>query len=70
LRARPGFLTGAFLMGYAVARAAVELVREPDSQLGFILGPLTMGQLLCVPLFVAGLWLALRPAPTAGRERA
>ena len=70
LRARHGLLTGVFLMGYAAARAAVELVREPDSQLGFVLGPLTMGQLLCVPLFAAGLWLALRTGASARRERA
>jgi phosphatidylglycerol---prolipoprotein diacylglyceryl transferase len=70
LRARQGLLTGAFLMGYAIARAAVELVREPDGQLGFILGPLTMGQLLCVPLFAAGLWLVLRTRRPEQRERA
>jgi phosphatidylglycerol:prolipoprotein diacylglycerol transferase len=54
---RPGVVTGAFLCGYAVARTTCEFFREPDVQLGFLWGSgwLTMGMLLCVPLFVAGL---------------
>ncbi|MEX2648397.1 MAG: prolipoprotein diacylglyceryl transferase [Alphaproteobacteria bacterium] len=49
-----GRLTGVFLIGYALARLAVELVREPDAQLGLILGPITMGQLLSLPLLLGG----------------
>jgi phosphatidylglycerol:prolipoprotein diacylglycerol transferase len=60
VRDRPGRLTGVFLVGYALARAAVELVREPDAQLGFLFGALTMGQLLSLPLLLAGLWLLAR----------
>ena len=60
LRERPGRLTGVFLVGYALARAAVETVREPDAQIGFVLGPLTMGQILTVPVLVGGLWLLAR----------
>jgi phosphatidylglycerol:prolipoprotein diacylglycerol transferase len=54
---RPGVVTGAFLCGYAVARTTCEFFREPDIQVGFLWGSgwLTMGMLLCVPLFVAGL---------------
>lgn len=62
LRDRPGRLTGLFLVGYAVARILVELVREPDIQLGFLLGPLTMGQLLSLPLLLGGLYLLARRA--------
>ena len=41
---------------------AVEFVRQPDPQLGYLaFGWLTMGQLLCVPLLIAGLWLLFRP---------
>jgi phosphatidylglycerol:prolipoprotein diacylglycerol transferase len=57
---RPGFLSGAFLVGYAVARGVVELVREPDAQLGFLIGGATMGQLLSVPLALGGLYLIWR----------
>jgi phosphatidylglycerol:prolipoprotein diacylglycerol transferase len=66
LRRRPGRLTGVFLIGYAVARAAVELVREPDVQLGFLLGQLTMGQLLSVPLLAGGVYLLARTGRPAG----
>jgi phosphatidylglycerol---prolipoprotein diacylglyceryl transferase len=54
---RPGVVTGAFFVGYAAARTTCEFFREPDIQLGFLWGSgwLTMGMLLCVPLFLAGL---------------
>jgi phosphatidylglycerol:prolipoprotein diacylglycerol transferase len=58
-RERPGRLTGLFLAGYAVARMSGELFREPDSFLGFIIGPFTMGQLLSAPLLVAGICLII-----------
>lgn len=60
LRARPGFLTGAFLAGYAIARMIGELFREPDPFLGFLWFGATMGQLLSVPMLLAGIWLMLR----------
>jgi len=52
---RPGFLIGAFAVGYALARSFCELFREPDVQIGFLWGGLTMGVLLSVPLALAGL---------------
>lgn len=60
LRARPGFLTGVFLSGYALCRSIAELFREPDAQLGFLLAGTTMGQLLSLPMLLAGVWLILR----------
>ena len=63
---RPGLITGAFAIGYGVARIICELFREPDAQLGFLWGGLTMGMLLCVPLILVGvalLALALRREP-------
>ena len=63
LRPRPpgseGRLGGAFLIGYGIARSIGELFREPDVQLGFLAGGLTMGQLLSLPM-IAG-------RPGAGR---
>jgi phosphatidylglycerol---prolipoprotein diacylglyceryl transferase len=59
-RARPGFVAGAFLVGYAVARLIGELFREPDAHLGFLFGPLTMGMLLSLPMLAAGAWLMAR----------
>jgi phosphatidylglycerol:prolipoprotein diacylglycerol transferase len=54
---RPGFVLGAFAFGYGVARAICELFREPDPQLGFLWGGLTMGMLLSLPLLLAGIIL-------------
>jgi len=52
---RPGFVIGAFAFGYGVARSICELFREPDPQLGFLWGGLTMGTLLSLPLMLAGI---------------
>ena len=52
---RPGLVTGTFAFGYAVARIICELFREPDAQLGFLWGGLTMGMVLSVPLMLTGL---------------
>src|SRR5262245_61459856 len=54
---RPGFILGAFSFGYAVARSIGEHFREPDPQLGFLWGGLTMGTLLSLPLMLAGIAL-------------
>jgi phosphatidylglycerol:prolipoprotein diacylglycerol transferase len=52
---RPGLIIGAFAVGYAIARTFCEFFREPDVQLGFLWGGLTMGMLLSIPLFLIGL---------------
>lgn len=57
IRARPGFLAGLFLVGYAVARTVGELFRQPDPFLGFLPGGITMGQALSAPMFAVGLWV-------------
>ena len=66
-RQRPGIVTGLFLAGYAVARMSGELFREPDVQLGYLVFGTTMGQLLSVPLLIAGvaiiLWAQRAPVP-------
>jgi len=51
-----GTTSGVFVLGYALSRFAVEFVREPDVQLGFLSLGLTMGQWLCVPMAAAGVW--------------
>jgi len=64
-RARMGFLSGAFLAGYALARITGEFFREPDSFEGFLWAGATMGQLLSIPMLIAGLWLMLGARPRA-----
>jgi phosphatidylglycerol---prolipoprotein diacylglyceryl transferase len=63
-----GRLTGAFLIGYGIARSIAELFREPDAHLGFLLGGLTMGQLLSLPMVLVGILLVARSF--AGARRA
>jgi len=63
---RPGLILGSFIAIYALARIAAEFFREPDPQLGFLWGGLTMGMLLSVPMIIAGAILivaAWRRAP-------
>jgi len=63
-----GFVFGWFLLLYGVFRFAVEFVREPDVQLGFIAGWLTMGQILSLPLILGGAWLIWRAVATDHRS--
>lgn len=51
---RPGLILGSFIAIYAFARITGEFFREPDPQLGFLWGGLTMGMLLSVPMIIAG----------------
>ena len=78
---RPGLLTGLFLVGYGLARPFVELFRQPDAQFGSPENPvgyivqfdtwgLTMGQLLSLPMLLAGLALIAAALISTRRARA
>jgi phosphatidylglycerol:prolipoprotein diacylglycerol transferase len=54
-----GGLLAIFLSLYGLFRFFVELFREPDPQLGFILGPFTMGQTLSAFMIIGGIILFL-----------
>ncbi len=57
-RPRPlGQVSALFLLGYGAARFTVEFFREPDAHLGLLGLGLSMGQWLCVPMLLAGIWL-------------
>jgi phosphatidylglycerol:prolipoprotein diacylglycerol transferase len=51
---RPGLILGSFIAIYGFARITGEFFREPDPQLGFLWGGLTMGMLLSVPMIIVG----------------
>jgi len=57
---RPGLILGSFIALYAVARITGEHFREPDPQLGFLWGGLTMGMLLSLPMVIAGIIIIVR----------
>ncbi len=80
-----GTFLGWFMVLYGVFRFAIEFVRQPDSQMGYLLGTdwLTTGQVLSLPLVVAGIgllvWAAVKhldqrgmpePAEPVGAEGA
>ena len=56
---RPGLVAGIFGVLYALSRILVEFIRLPDAQIGYLLGTgwLTMGQVLSLPVLIAGLAL-------------
>lgn len=60
-RPRPaGAVGGLFLAGYAVFRSFAEWFREPDAHIGYLVFDwLTMGQLLSLPMFIAGVGLMI-----------
>ena len=68
----PAFTSGAFTAGYGAARTLVEFFREPDIQIGYLAGGLTMGMLLSIPMIVAGvalmIWASRRPAPSTAES--
>jgi phosphatidylglycerol:prolipoprotein diacylglycerol transferase len=73
LRQRPfrdGMMVAFFAIFYGLFRFIVEFFREPDLQLGFVLGPLTMGQFLCLAMVAAGLGLVLwlNRTPSVARQ--
>jgi phosphatidylglycerol:prolipoprotein diacylglycerol transferase len=51
---RPGLILGSFIAFYGLARIFGEFFREPDPQLGFLWGGLTMGMLLSLPMIAVG----------------
>ena len=60
VRKRPmpsGATLALYLIGYGTARFFIEFVRQPDAHLGFILGPFSMGQMLCGVMIISGIGL-------------
>ncbi len=48
-----------YLIGYGLLRFFIEFVREPDAHLGTVLGPFSMGQVLCAVMIIAGIAIIL-----------
>lgn len=60
VRNHNGIISAAFLIVYAISRMCMELFREPDQQIGFLPGGITMGQLLSLPFLLLGLFVLHR----------
>jgi len=59
VRAPRGAMLGFYLIGYGLVRFFIEFYREPDAHIGFVVGALSMGQLLCAAMIAAGGLLVL-----------
>ena len=66
-----GTFIGTFLLMYGVFRFLIEFVRVPDAQIGYTFGWVTRGQMLSVPVAIAGVVVLLiawrRHVPQATR---
>jgi phosphatidylglycerol:prolipoprotein diacylglycerol transferase len=63
VRQNSGIVSAVFVLAYGLFRMAMEQFRQPDAQLGFFLGSVTMGQILSIPLILCGivvLWYKLK----------
>ena len=55
-----GNISGLFLVFYSIFRFLIEYLREPDYHLGLVFYYFSMGQLLCIPFLLAGIWILVR----------
>ena len=56
---RPGFISSLFLLFYSIFRFAIEFLRVPDEQVGYIIFDLTMGQIISFVFFLLGIYLII-----------
>ena len=69
VRERPGIVSGMFLAGYGFFRAVEEFFREPDGQIGLIGDVISMGQILSLPMILAGSGLVVLAITGKTRDR-
>ena len=60
LNLRQGATLWSMVSVYGLFRFTIEFLREPDSHIGFDLGPFTRGQLLSFPMFLVGTYFLVR----------
>ena len=54
---KDGYISSIFLIFYSIFRFFIEFTREPDVHIGLVLFNLSMGQLISVAVFIAGIFL-------------
>ena len=54
-----GIISGLFLTLYSTFRFIIEFLREPDAHLGLFFNFISLGQILCIPIFIAGVILLI-----------
>ena len=56
---KPGIISSLFLIFYSLFRFILEFFRAPDTQIGYLVFQLTLGQIFCIVFFFLGLFLYL-----------
>ena len=56
---KPGIISSLFLILYSLFRFILEFFRAPDTQVGYLVFQLTLGQIFCIVFFFLGLFLYL-----------
>ena len=64
VRSHTGIISAACLIIYGLSRICMEFFREPDRQIGYIAGNVTMGQLLSLPFLILGIYILHRSLRT------
>lgn len=64
VRTHTGIISAAFLIIYGLSRICMEFFREPDRQIGYIIGYITMGQVLSLPFLILGIYILHRSLRT------
>ena len=54
---RSGIISSLFLIYYSIFRFFTEFTREPDPQIGYLILNLSMGQIISIVFFIAGIFL-------------
>ena len=54
---RSGIISSLFLIYYSIFRFFIEFTREPDPQIGYLILNLSMGQIISIVFFIAGIFL-------------
>lgn len=57
VRTHTGIISAVFLIIYGTSRISMEFFREPDRQIGYIAGNITMGQILSLPFLILGIYI-------------
>lgn len=69
---RPGIVAGTFFIGYGLSRIFVEFFREPDAHIGYLVGPVTQGMVLTLPMIIVGAaiiwWAQTKPATPPAKQ--
>ena len=61
-----GVISSCFLIFYGLIRFIIEYYRQPDAHIGYVaFDSLSMGQILCIPMIVIGIFMFIYLRKTA-----